>query len=294
MKVHSILAATDFSPRAVHAVERAALLAQEHKAGLHLLHVLPPISWTMIEKVLVEHPLITEKHLYEAAQTRLDDTADDCRKRYAIPVQGFVEIGTPHTCITGHVRTHGIDLTVLGPHAGNIARDLFIGSTALRLLHRGTQPALVVKRSPDAPYRTVLVATDFSPISPSLFASAAAIAPAAPVYALHVFDVPQEGKMRYAGVGEDVIAQYRKAEEAEAARRMEALLSGLSGRPAVPVLRQGHPARVIREEAETLRADLVILGKRGRSGIEELMLGSVAESMMHRLDRDLLLLGETG
>lgn len=144
MKVHSILAATDFSPRAAHAVERAALLAQKHKAGLHLLHVLPPISWTMIEKVLVEHPLITEKHLYEAA------------------------------------------------------------------------------------------------------------------------------------------------------RRMEALLSGLSGRPAVPVLRQGHPARVIREEAEALRADLVILGKRGRSGIEELMLGSVAESMMHRLDRDLLLLGETG
>lgn len=37
VNAQSILAATDFSPRAEHAVERAALLAQQDKAVLHLL-----------------------------------------------------------------------------------------------------------------------------------------------------------------------------------------------------------------------------------------------------------------
>lgn len=292
MHVRSILAAIDFSPRSAHAVERAALLAQQHNAQLHLLHVLPPIPWQAFGKVLVEHPLVTEKHLYDKARARLDEAAGDCRARYAIPVQCFVDVGSPHECIAGYVKEKGIDVTVLGPHEGNIGRDLFIGATALRLLHRGTQPALVVETAPAAPYRNILVAIDFSDISRTLVQAAVAIAPGAAIHALHVFDVLFEGKMRYAGVEEDVIAQYRKAEETEAAQTMGSFIAA-AGKPVVPVLRQGYPARVILEEAEALQADLVILGKRGRSGIEELMLGSVAESVLHRLDRDLLLLGET-
>jgi nucleotide-binding universal stress UspA family protein len=45
--IQAILTATDFSPQAEQAVARAAILAQQHKATLHLLHILPTISWKM-------------------------------------------------------------------------------------------------------------------------------------------------------------------------------------------------------------------------------------------------------
>ena len=38
MRLQTLVALTDFSPSAEQAVARAALLAAEHKAELHLLH----------------------------------------------------------------------------------------------------------------------------------------------------------------------------------------------------------------------------------------------------------------
>ena len=287
--IQAILAATDFSPHAEQAVARAALLAQQHKATLHLLHVLPAISWKMFGQMLSEHPLVTEKQLYKAANARLSDVADACRKRYAIPVQFHIEVGRPHEHIANYARLHAINLTVLGSHADNFARDLFIGSTALRFLHEGTHPALIAKTLPHAPYRTVLVAVDFSDISRTAIDSAARIAPGAVIHALHVYDVLFESKMRYAGVDERVIQQYRDAADAEASRMMgEFLLEPGRHGAILPIVRHGYPPRVILDEADTLHADLIIMGKHNRPGLNELFLGSVTEAVLYGLDRDLL------
>lgn len=293
MNVQAILAATDFSPHAEQAVARAALLAQQHKATLHLLHVLPAISWKMFGRMLSEHPLVTEKQLYEAANARLSGVADTCRKRYAIPVQFHVEIGRPHEHIANYARLHAVKLTVLGSHAGNFAHDLFIGSTAFRFLHGGTHPALIAKTLPRAPYRTVIVAVDFSDISRTAIDSAARIAPGAVIHALHVYDVLFEGKMRYAGVDEAVIQQYRDAADAEASRMMHEFLLGQRRHGAIlPIVRHGYPARVILDEAHALHADLIVMRKHSRSGLNELFLGSVTEGVLCGLDRDLLVVTE--
>ncbi|MDO9101417.1 MAG: universal stress protein [Candidatus Nitrotoga sp.] len=201
VNVQAILEATDFSPHAEQVVVCAALLAQQHKATLHLLHVLPAISWKMFGRMLSEHPLVTEKQLYEAAKVRLSGVADTCRKRYAIPVQFHVEIDRPHEHIADYAHLHAVNQTILGSHAGNFAHDLFIGSTAFRFLHGGTHPALIAKTLPRAPHRTVLVTVDFSDISRTAIGSAARIVPGAVIHALHVYDVLFEGKMRYAGGG---------------------------------------------------------------------------------------------
>lgn len=290
MDFQAILVATDFSPLAEQAVARGALLAQQHKASLHLLHVLSPVAWKMFGKALFEHPLVSEKRLYESAQKRLSDVADACRARYAIPVQCSVEAGRPHEQIAAYVNLHAIRLTILGPHAGNVVRDLFIGSTAKRLLRAGTLPALIVKTQPTAAYRTALVAVDFSTISRTAIDVVASMAPDAVIHALHVYDVLYEGKMRYAGVGEAVIQQYRDAAEVEATRMMHAFISALGGHGSVmPIVRHGYAARVVLEEARALEADLIVMGKHSRSALDELFMGSVTEGVLYQLDRDLLI-----
>ncbi len=44
---------------------------------------------------------------------------------------------------------------------------------------------------------------------------------------------------------------------------------------------QGHIARKILEAAEESNADLIVLGSRGMSRLEEMMLGSVAHKIVH-------------
>lgn len=288
-----ILAATDFSPPAEQAVARAATFARQFRTTLHLLHVLPPISWKAFGKALIEHPLVTEKQLYDAARTRLDNVADACRTQYGIEVTSHVDIGRPHVCIADFARTHAVGLTVLGPHAGNFARDLFIGSTAYRFLREGSAPALIAQPAGQAPYRTVLVAVDFSDISHAAIEAAQKFAPGAAIHALHVYDVLFEGKMRYAGVEDDVIQQYRAGAETEARGMMQQFLAERGWQESIiPAVRNGYPPRTIRDEADSLRADLIVMGKHGRSALQESFLGSVTEAVLHGLDRDLLVVAE--
>lgn len=291
MVIQSILAATDFSPLADQAVERAGLLARDHNAVLHLLYVQPPISWQSFGRALVEHPLITEKQLYDAAKERLASVAETCRNRHAITVQAEVDIGRAHECIAVYVNKHNIGLTVLGPHTGNAAKDLFIGSTALKTLHGCTAPVLVAQENPPASYRTVLVAIDFSENSQRVIEVAEQIAPQAQLHALHVYDVLFEGKMRYAGVDDDVIQHYINAAGVEATYMMEEFLARQGRHDTIASnVRHGHPSRTIIDEAQVIQADLIVMGKHSRTGVENLMLGSVAEGVLYGLDRDLLVI----
>lgn len=289
MAIRSILAATDFSPPGEQAVERAAVLAREHGATLHLLSVMPPITWQAVGRVLFEHPLITEKQLFDATKKRLDEVAAGCTSRHAIAVHTHVDIGLPHECIANYTQKQGIELTVLGPHAGNAAKDLFIGSTALKTLHGCTKPVLVAHGSPDQPYRTVLVAVDFSGISQRAIEAAEQLAPQAEIHAIHVFDALFEGKLRYAGVDEEEIQQYVNSVGHEATEMMNDFLRRLGREGTIePSVRNGHPSRTIIDEAQVVNADLIVMGKHSRTGVEKLMMGSVAESVLSSLDRDLL------
>jgi len=43
---------------------------------------------------------------------------------------------------------------------------------------------------------------------------------------------------------------------------------------------QGNPSQEILKSAREMEADLIVIGSRGRTGIEKLLLGSVAEKVV--------------
>jgi nucleotide-binding universal stress UspA family protein len=49
----------------------------------------------------------------------------------------------------------------------------------------------------------------------------------------------------------------------------------------VPVVRMGKPGDCICELADELEADLIVVGRKDRSGLEELLLGSVTNHVVH-------------
>jgi len=288
--ITQILVATDFSPHASRAVNRAARLAQEHRATLHLLHVMDKLLLQMFAGSIDEHPLVTEQRLLDSARSRLKELANRLASSFGVPVKDELLIGRIHSQIAQYVMAHAVDLSVFGAHGENFVRDLFLGSTVSKFLRKARQPMLVVRSDDQRAYREVLVAVDFSPASRLAIEAAAWLAPQAAIDVLNVSEPRFEDKMRHAGVEEDSIAQYHRMAEQDARGTLDAFLSPIEG--AAKMSRSvisGVPARTIIEHAKARRADLVVMGKRGQLELDELLLGSVTSRVLHEIDCDLLL-----
>lgn len=59
-------------------------------------------------------------------------------------------------------------------------------------------------------------------------------------------------------------------------------------------IEDGRPATVIADLAEQLNADMVVIGRRGRSGVAELVLGSTSNELSHHCKRPVVLISGEG
>jgi len=141
----------------------------------------------------------------------------------------------------------------------------------------------------------VLCASDLSEFGNRALAFAfAAAAPEGRVTVLHVLEtkpvpsplVPHYGEKR-AG-GEELTEQER-----ERAAQLTALARPLAESRALPfevrVVRAAQVADAIVEEAERIDADLLCLATHSRTGLAQLVLGSVADEVLRRAGRPVLL-----
>lgn len=285
-----LLCATDFSEHAGIAARRAATLAASLGAGLELLHVLSePALRTLLG--LFPESSDTEIRILENAHRILEEEASRLRK---IPGSAVVKTtlrkGRPDDEILAACLD--ADLLVLGAHGQNPLRDMIIGSTAERLLRKVPCPTLVSRGDPESPYRHVLVPIDFSECSKQAMQAAALVASDAGLTALHALDLPFEGKLWLAGVPEDEINRFRSQARAQALRRMLALAADLgeAGERFRTQVLQGSAASSILEAAERLGADLIVMGRHGKSAAENLFIGSVTRHVLADANCDVLIM----
>lgn len=66
----------------------------------------------------------------------------------------------------------------------------------------------------------------------------------------------------------------------------QAKAAGVSAEVSV---KMGHPGPLLQKTAETWGADLIVMGSRGRSGLVELLMGSVSNYVLHHLPCSLLI-----
>jgi nucleotide-binding universal stress UspA family protein len=137
----SLQAATDFSIDRSNAVRRAALLALEHGARLHILHVFnaagcKPLRDWFSPTIDIDLKAVQARHA-------LQRVAVEITGAYGVIPTAEVEIGDPFQSLLR--ASERADLVVLGRRGHSRFSGFLVGRTADRLLRTCQRPILAVR-----------------------------------------------------------------------------------------------------------------------------------------------------
>ena len=285
-----LLAATDFSAPARHAAIRAAMLAREIDASLDVLHVVTTRSVDRLRTLVDDFPVELEQRLFRVALDEIQQLGELLEPYSAQAPEVHVVSGALLTVLVEQADRIAADLVVLASQGTGFLRHILIGSTTEKMLRKTMRPLLVVKQAPHEPYRRLLVSVDFSPYSLRAIEAARKFVPDAHIVLLHVFDVPFEGRLQYAGVEASSISYYRAAAKREATENLNQLArqAGLTEQTSTLLVLNGDISLHILEQERIQDCDLIVMGKHGDSMIEELLLGSVTRQILTESHADVL------
>lgn len=287
--MRTIVAASDLSRPALDAGRRAALVARAHGARLQLLHVVSqpfvPDSLSEAFAALQRDP----RNWRESALERLREHGARIRAETGVEPEIHVAEGKPFAQIARFATEAGADLLVVGAHGENALLDPLLGTTAHQVLRTARIPVLLARLPAASPYERALVATDFSGDSVIAARCARERFPSLDMTLFHAYEVPFEGKLRFAGVADETLERYRQLAEAEARRGLAAFSREVGLESAAQVLRHGPAWLRIREAARDIDADLLVLGAQGKGAMESALLGSVSLRLVSETSCDVLL-----
>ena len=284
-----ILIATDLSSPARQAADRAARLAHTAGAQLQLLHALSAGAAAQLQQLL-GMDIALEATLIEHTRHELKTLAGDLAAAHHVDVEPTLMQGSVVDEIHREAERTPADLVVIGARGTDFMRRLVFGSTAERLLRKTRRPMLVVKQRAHEPYQRTLVALDFSAWSKPLIELAQRVAPRAHLVLLSAYGVPYQGRMRLAGATDAKIEVYRERARKSAEQQLHALATaaGLASADWTPCLRHADPALAIVEQEIEQACDLIVVGKHGRTVMEDLLLGSVTSHVLAESVGDVL------
>lgn len=288
----SLLAASDFSPHARHALERAAQLAGTHPgAQLTLTHVVSASMLSRLRGMMRDEAPAMEARVADEAAQSLAQLAAHLSVQHGCAVDTRLSQGSAPEVITGLADELQSDLLVMGARGSHFVREFLLGSTTERVLCKTRRPLLAVKQRPQGAYLRVLVPVDFSAHAAAAAHTAHRWLPHAEIVLLHAYEVDIESTLRFASIADEQIHQYRIRAREEALASMAQFVEQLSIPPEklTRLAVHGAPTLRILEHEQSLDADLIVMGKHGQSTLEELLLGSVTKHVLAYSSSDILI-----
>ena len=292
---HTLLAATDFSAPARHALERAALLAQAHSnAHLTLAHIVSGSALDSLRRMLPGDAATLEAQLLAQAESKLHALATNLAAHHGCRTDTVLAQGSALAALVELTETRQTDLLVMGVRGAHFMRELLLGSTTERVLRKSRRPLLAVKQRPHSPYRRILAPVDFSAHAAAAVTAAHAWLPDADIVLLHAFEVELESTFQLAGMSDDQIHAFRIQARNAAQEAMNAFIDSLQV-PAHRITREfvhGPATLRILEHEQAMDADLIVMGKHGQSVMEELLLGSISKHVLTHSSSDVFIAGQ--
>ncbi len=284
LSLSRILCPTDFSEVSTKAEVYATALAGHFDATLHLLHIDPPMP---IMAPYGEIPVDVRLFEEQREQAQLDlAAARDRARATGVVTETAIRGGHAAREILAAAEEQEADLLVIGTHGRGGVEHLLLGSVAEKVVRRAPCPVMVVPPAAH-PETSVLFSRILCPVDGSAasadaltFALSLARETDGQVTLLYVVEpVPASGEFGALDTGE-----YRRLGETHARETLAAAVS--------PEVREwchikehvafGKPSQCILEAAQEGRADVVVMGVRGRGAIDLMAFGSTTNDVIRR------------
>lgn len=274
-----VLVAIDFGDPSLEALRQGRVLAHELDAALGVVHVLPATADLAALFPGASLRLVEDE---EAATARLRQALEEhARKHLGLELgTSFVERGAADAAIVERAQAWKADYVVVGSHGRSGLSRMLLGSVAERVARQA--PCSVLVARPLSARGVVLVATDLSAASLPAIEAGAALARRrnAKLVVISVLEWPGAESVAWAALFGPIPAlpwEETRAARREAARRIIEQCLVAAGATGEVLLPDGSAATQIVRASEELGAELLVVGTHGRSGLERLALGSVAE-----------------
>lgn len=278
-----LLCPTDFSDVSTRAEAYAVALARHYDATLHLLHVDPPMP---IMAPYGEIPLDVRLFEVQREQAEADLTASKARAAAAgVVVDTSLRGGQPAREILSLATESSADLVVIGTHGRGGVEHMLLGSVAEKVLRKAPCPVLIVPpaaEAGDAEFSRILCPVDGSAVSAEAVAFALSLARETDgrLILLSVVEpVPVSGE--FGALDAD---EYRQLGETHARTILtEAVPANVREWCRVDErIALGKASERILDTARTERADVIVMGVRGRGAIDLLAFGSTTNEVVRR------------
>ena len=288
-----ILVPTDFSPESLRALEYASFLLKFFRGTLHLVHVHETDYALAPPSITLPPPINSNAEIARYYQAKLKKLA----ARYSpadAAAKTHVKTGRAFDQICKLANQLEARLIVISTHGRTGLKRMFLGSTAERVVQHARCPVLVVReherdfadlhQPTEAPSRKmkILVPVDFSECSRRGLTYALSFARPwnAEIILLHTVQIqPFIEPSHYAAYDRTpslaAIERAAKGQMLKLVRKTE-----FGGVPYKTDIQIGRPAEQICQSAEDREIDLIVVSTHGHTGLEHVLIGSVAEHVV--------------
>jgi nucleotide-binding universal stress UspA family protein len=290
IRFERILCPTDFSKFSFRAADYAVALAKHYDSEVHFLHVIPGVLMHPDQYPYIAQPILPDPEVRRRALERLDafvalSRAEGVRTRFSLAE------GPAVSAILSAAASESSSLICLGTHGREGVERLVLGSVAEKVLRKSPCPVLTVsegreeRASQPASFASILCAVDFSTLSLKAVEYCLSLAQEAGgrlVLFNAVEWVPDEPLWE----GTTSLEDYRDRMEEEVRKRLAAIIPGevRNWCEVDTVVRSGKPYREILALASERKADLIVMGVRGRNPLDIMLFGSTAQHVVRRAE----------
>jgi len=277
VNTEKLLLATDGSQFSEGAIREAIRLAKRCSSKLAAISVIE----TNPEYETIAPQLLEKAE--QAARGHLDGVKKQAKQEGVDITTSILEGEDSFNYIAEEASKTKASMLIMGRRGRTGLKRLAMGSTTARVIGHAPCNVLVVPKAAKVDFKNIVVATDGSHYSTAAASEAIGIAKKNGSQLTVIAVVPAElatpTDVDFAATQRELLAEkeMQVAEKNAKAVKEAAVKEGVAVQAFVMT---GKPADAIIETAKEKKADLIIVGSHGRTGLERLLMGSVAERVI--------------
>ena len=257
-RMEKLMVATDGSDYSESAIREAINLAKVCSSSLIAVSVVK----TNIEFDSVLPQFVEKKE--EEAIKHLKSVKAQAKKEGVDCTTVVTLSEEPYQDIVDHASKNNVDMIIMGTHGKTGMKRLMMGSVTAKVIGHAPCNILVLPLNAKVECKNVLIATDGSKYSEAAASEALGIAKRCGSSLIVISVASSEAEIASA---KDNVNKVSEAAEKE-------------GVKTASVVTIGKPYEAIIETAKQKKADFIVLGSHGRTGLARLLMGSVTERVI--------------